>query len=306
MSKVVSYIRGKAGVMVNEAFFAPFASNQLRLFRGAVGVALIITLLSWLQSFRWFFAPDGYVPLSLAGSLGKYTASYLHLFNYEALSGLPFLYAGYILLFAAAICLVVGKYEKVAAPVAYVLFLSFMGRNPALSYGGTDVLQFLLLGVVLLSLPGKKQVEKWPIVLIQFQFAVLYLSAAISKMQVPEWFNGTKMFFGMSDPTFSYINPTFLLSVPALLAFITWYGFMSEIGFTFLIWSKGTRRFALAMVVLLHVGIALSMNVHLFSEMMLLGFTALLTERESTWLLERLRAAKTGVVSVVRRSQRKV
>ncbi len=306
MSQIVENIRGSLAKLLNEAFFSPFKENQLRLFRGAVGVALIITSLSWVQSFRWFFAPDGYVPLSLAPSLGKYTVSWLHLFNYEALSGLPFLYAGYLLMLVAAGFLVIGKYEKYAAPVAYILLLSFLGRNPALSYGGTDVLQFLLLAVVLLSLPGKKQAEKWPIVLVQFQFAVLYLSAAISKMQVPEWFNGTKMFFGMSDPTFSYINPNFLLSVPALLAFITWYGFMSEIGFTFLIWSKGTRRFALAMVVLLHVGIALTMNVHLFSEVMLLGFTALLTESESTWLLERLRAAKTGVVSVVRRSKRKV
>jgi hypothetical protein len=212
----------------------------------------------------------------------------------------------YILLIASSLCLIFGKYVKVAAPVAFILFLSFLARNAAMSYGGTDVLQLLLLAVILLHLPGKRPPERWPVFLMQFQFALIYFVAGASKLQTPAWVQGTKMFSTLSDPTFSYINPDLLLSVPIVLVAFTWFGFMSELAFSFLIWSSATRRLALLLVVMLHIGVILTMNVHLFSEIMLLGLTVCLTNAEAGWILERLHAAKSRVVTAVRRPKRKV
>ncbi|CAN5153480.1 hypothetical protein BH11PAT4_BH11PAT4_3950 [soil metagenome] len=285
-------------------FFAPMGTNGLRLFRGAVGLATLLTALSWLGSFKWFFGPEGYVPLSAVGTLGKFSASWMHIFSYSSLTSLPVVTAAYILLMVAAICLILGKYVKVAAPVAFVLLLSFLGRNAAMSYGGTDVLQLLLLAVVLLSLPGRRAPERWPVFLMQFQFALIYFVAGVSKLQTPAWVQGTKMFSTLSDPTFSYINPGLLLAIPVAITAITWFGFMSELAFSFLIWSKATRRVALVLAVMLHVGVIFTMNVHLFSEIMLLGLTIFLTEPEAKWVLERLHTAKSRVVSAVRGSKR--
>lgn len=289
-----------------QAFFAEAGEYRVRLFRSAVGLALFLTTLSWLGSFRWFFGPDGYVPVSMAPSLGKYSESWLAIFNTDPFTSLPVVILGYVLLILAALALMTNRYVKVAAPIAFVLFLSFMVRNPAMSYGGTDVLQLLLFGVVLLSLPGKKATETWPLLLVQFQFALIYFTAGLSKAQTADWYNGTKMFATFSDPTFSYIDPTFLIGFPLVLSLITWFGFMSELAFAFLIWAKGTRLVALGIVAMLHVGILLSMNVHLFSEIMLLGLTGLLLDSEAKWLTERLSAAKARVVSAVRGSKRKV
>jgi hypothetical protein len=296
----------KLGDLTEKALFGEAGVSLVRLFRGAVGIALLLTLLSWAGSFYWFFSPEGYVPVGTEELLGKYFDSWLNIFSYPGLESYPAVLLAYILAIISACLLIVNKFPKVAAPIAYVLLLSFLGRNPALSYGGTDVLQFLLLGVVLLSLPGRKVAERWPIFLLQFQFALLYFTAGSSKLGVAEWLNGTKMFTTLSDPTFSYIDPQLLLLAPLLISFITWYGFISELAFAFLIWSKATRRYALAAVVLLHVGIIASMNVHLFSEMMLLGLTCLLTNQEADWLLERFHAAKTRVVSAVRGPKRQV
>lgn len=75
----------------------------------------------------------------------------------------------------------------------------------------------------------------WSTVLvIQLQVAFVYFNAAVAKLNVEEWTNGTSMFYWIQNPIFGigenlgqFIFP--LLSHPAIVTFLTWGTILFEI-----------------------------------------------------------------------------
>jgi antimicrobial peptide system SdpB family protein len=105
------------------------------------------------------------------------------------------------------------------------------------------------------------------IVLIQLQVAGLYLDAGISKLGVPEWLNGTAIFYIFRSVIFGappWFTPIFsvLTGSPAGVALMTWGAVALEISIGLaLLLPRQIRPLLLASGLLFHDVIALSMGL---------------------------------------------
>lgn len=209
-------------------------------------------------------------------------------FTIFCVPGLP---VGVLRLLAAAILVVVASGWRprwTCLPHWYVSWSLY--ASATLVDGGDQVTAVLTLMLIPVSLADPRQWHwqradapadeaAWrvavPVVTrfaIRFQLAALYFQAAVAKLGVEQWADGTATHYWLSDPTFGAEG---LLgraldaaaTVPALQAALTWSPLVIEFGIALaiLFGSLTARRAALAAGFALHAGIALTMGIMSFS-----------------------------------------
>lgn len=103
--------------------------------------------------------------------------------------------------------------------------------------------------------------------LIRLQVAAIYLNAAIGKMGVEQWDNGTSLYYWFNDPTFGtpmWMRPTVvaMVRIPFVVAMLTWgvmvLEFLLALG---LILPSRARRYLLWAGIALHTGIMVMMGL---------------------------------------------
>jgi antimicrobial peptide system SdpB family protein len=173
-------------------------------------------------------------------------------------------------------------------PHWYVAF-SLMA-NVSIMDGGdqvTAVLTLLLIPVTLTDPrrwhwrsmpPGKigvgRVVAYTGMVLIQIQVAVLYFHASVAKLGVPEWADGTAMFYWMRDPTFGATGwigslTQLITDSPVGVALMTWSPVALEFALAIaLLLRPPLRRFLLTAGIVFHGAIAIAMGLISFSTAM--------------------------------------
>lgn len=98
---------------------------------------------------------------------------------------------------------------------------------------------------------------------IRLQVAGIYLQAAVSKMKVTEWRDGTAVYYWFTDPWFGFSEPVRSLAMPILansaaITAITWGALMLEMFlFTGLVATRRTRAVLLFLGISFHAAIAL-------------------------------------------------
>jgi antimicrobial peptide system SdpB family protein len=96
---------------------------------------------------------------------------------------------------------------------------------------------------------------------VRLQVAVIYFLAAVGKLRVPEWINGTALYYWFEDPTIGaspWLAPalTWLFDHGALLALVTWGVLLLECGLaTAIAMDRRLRGPMLCGGVMLHVGV---------------------------------------------------
>ena len=115
--------------------------------------------------------------------------------------------------------------------------------------------------------PMRRLVAVMALILIQLQVAGLYLDAGLSKLGVPEWANGTAMFYLFHSVIFgapAWLQPitTAVTSQPLGVALLTWGSIALEIllGIALLLPAR-IRPYLLSAGLLFHDGIAVSMGL---------------------------------------------
>ncbi len=84
----------------------------------------------------------------------------------------------------------------------------------------------------------------------------------------------------MSDVYGRPLAPDFLFDIPWLVAMITWVVLVIEAALPIALWFRPTRKIAIVLGVLLHLGIELSMNLFLFEWIMILGLLTFIRTEE--------------------------
>jgi antimicrobial peptide system SdpB family protein len=98
---------------------------------------------------------------------------------------------------------------------------------------------------------------------IRLQVAGIYLHAAISKLKVPEWRDGTAVYYWFTDPWFGFAEPVRSLAMPILtnsvmITAFTWGALMLEMFlFTGLVATRRTRAVLLVLGISFHAIIAM-------------------------------------------------
>jgi hypothetical protein len=142
----------------------------------------------------------------------------------------------------------------------------------------------------------------WPLRLLQYQVAIMYLSAALWKMGNPDWRGGLALHYVLNTVIYQRMPgavPAGWFGATVALTYLTlaW-----ELAFPFLIWFRRTRALMLLSGVFLHLGMLVSMEVGAFTPTVLVAYVAFLdpwrTERRVrnclTWTTNARQPAHAG------------
>jgi len=126
-----------------------------------------------------------------------------------------------------------------------------------------------------------------PLRLIRFQIALIYFNAGLWKLMNPYWRDGTAAHYVVESNV--YHRFPFPLPVSdALLTALTYGTLLWELTFAPLLLFRTTRRVALAVGILLHLGMLATIEIGPFHFVMLAGYLAFLNPRAVPGLPRRL------------------
>ena len=187
------------------------------------------------------------------------------------------------LLLAAGVFLVIGLFSRAAAIIAWFLHLCAVGSGELLLYGA-DIFTTIALFYLLVSpLPDNWTIDaRWRRTkdrdprllgscrrLIQLHLCLVYFFGGLAKCLGAGWWNGVSVWRALTRPPFNVISPDTLVSWQSLLPIASIAICVLETGYAFLIWPRRTRLFWLTCIIGMHIGIAITMGLYLFSFIMI-------------------------------------
>jgi len=278
---------------VRNFFFAeqsPYAMALVRMFLPAVA---LVPMIRRFGRVREMYSSDG-APLQLFQIYGEGSP----------LPELPASFAAalYGLMIFALICGVFGFRTRLALMIGTPLYIYFNLLDCAGTMTKYSVMAAHMLVILSLSHCGSvwsidailrrskeaaaataipPRFPVWPARLIQILFCVVYLGAAITKIQTASFFSGEQMKYWMLS-NWNYDNPVgeiMATSTPLLLA-SGYIAVLWEIGFGLLAWRPIGRFFALGMGCAFHFMTWLTLGLYIFPLICISGYLAFLTEQD--------------------------
>ena len=259
-------------------FFAveipPHSYALLRIVLGVVG---LVSLLG-LTPLDMYWPPDGLFRLT-ADETGL--RAWVARQDFAALAGYA-LFAGLFVSFSA---MVVG-YRSDAAVLASFLGLVAETHWNSLPLSSAHqvmtVLLFCLLwantgGVWSLDARGRPSDRPasqpaWPLWLMRFQIALVYLSSGLYKFAYPMWRDGTAVHWALNLNAFHRFPWPFPIQLAPFEALLTWGTLLFELSFWLMVLFRRTRPFALAAGVGLHAGLFATLELGPFSFLMVASY----------------------------------
>jgi len=187
------------------------------------------------------------------------------------------------LLLAAGVFLVVGLFSRAAAIIAWFLHLCAVGSGELLLYGADIFTTIALFYLVVAPLPDSWTIDaRWRRVkdrdpqllglcrrVIQLHLCLVYFFGGLAKCLGAGWWNGLSIWRALTRPPFNVIPPDTLVSWQAFLPVAGIAICTIETGYAFFIWPKRTRLAWFTCIIGMHIGIALTMGLYLFSFIMI-------------------------------------
>lgn len=124
--------------------------------------------------------------------------------------------------------------------------------------------------------PTERHVAIWPLRLIQIQIAGIYLITGLWKLENLAWRDGSALHYILQTPQFARFT---MLGSPAWDAWTTGATYLTlgwELGFPLLVLHPLTRRWTLWLGVVLHLGMWATLELGLFSGVMIGSYIAFL------------------------------
>ncbi len=276
----------------NHFWFDPISSVPLGVFRLVFG-ALVL-------SYGLLLLPERFIWFSSRGVLGVADANAYngnHGLRYNLL-GQPgsdhWLTPFFLIFLLAALCLTLGLWTRISSIFVYFCLATLHARNSPIHNSGDTVM--MVLAAYLVFAPagaacsldrlwrialGKEGDEPpliipWPQRLMQIQVAVIYLCASFSKATGQQWMDGTAAYYPL------HLAETARFPMPGLnnvyvINLITWGTVITEVSLATFVWVPRLRLYVLSLGVMLHLGIEYSMNIPLFSFLMITSYLTFLT-----------------------------
>ncbi|MDB5353425.1 MAG: Vitamin K-dependent gamma-carboxylase [Planctomycetota bacterium] len=195
-----------------------------------------------------------------------------------------------------ALVFTLGWHTRVMSVLLYGLMLSIYHRN-ILTLSGADALLMIVCFTMMLcpcgaaySLDARRKARKigvpyepliipWAQRLIAIQVTVVYFMTALLKAQGKSWADGTALYWILHNEEARRFTLG-LTAYPAVLNALTFGTVVVEFALAFLLWVRAARPWMIAVGVLLHLGIMLTVNIPIFGELMLSCYLAYLTPSE--------------------------
>ncbi|WP_025742676.1 sporulation-delaying protein SdpB family protein [Aquimarina pacifica] len=238
-----------------------YHTNVVGLSRSLLAFGTLLTLLFNNNQLLFFYGVDfdtRYIGQSPFTLFGLFTDANLM----------------YAKLIAIAVLLVVilGYYPRFMGILHWYITYSFLSDCPIVDGGDQIASQITLILIPITLLDSRKShwnkprtknyspylriVTYFAFFLLHFQIAFIYFDAAVSKIRVEEWINGTAVYYWFTSPTFGvgdFLQPLIypLLKHPITLTLITWSTIALELTLAGALFMKYTKS-----KILLFLGLA--------------------------------------------------
>jgi len=254
--------------------------RALAALRIATAATLLIDLFIRMSNVRAHYTDQGVLPLE---ALLKFGWSPYMFSVYNMATGIEFQLILMLINVACICCLLIGYRTKLFTFICWIFLLSIHNRNPLVHQGADDLLRMLLFWGMFLpwgyyySLDSRQlfnSVNK-PVNYLAFAGAVyifqvmfVYVFSALQKTG-PEWTTEyTALYYAFSLDQIALPFSKYLYPYPLLLKVITAVVYYLELIFPLILiipfYNSRLRVVFFAVILSLHIGIALCLNVGLF------------------------------------------
>ena len=278
----------------NDFFFHPISPIPLGLFRIVFGFwTFMYGFLFFPERYTWF-SNRGVLTASEAAAYNGGVGTWVHQNDLLMLPGadrwLTLFFFAYLL---AAVSLTVGFWSRTSAALVYFGITALHARASPIHHSG-DTVMVVMAAYLVLSPCGAAcsvdrlvrifrgveddappQVVAWAQRLMQLQITVLYFCAAMSKATGPAWQDGTAVYYPLHLPE-SLRFPIWGQDNIYVVNLITWATVGIEMALGTIVWVPRLRLYILGLGVALHLGIEYSMNIPLFSALMITSYITFL------------------------------
>jgi hypothetical protein len=290
-------------------WFTPRLPHTLAVIRIATGLMLLYSHLVIAANLSSFLGDDAWINNKTIASLhnGDYAPadsarSYLWHFSNPLL-----LWGHHLLTIVVTGCFAVGLLTRIMAPLAWWLQLMLVHRLTGTLFGLDQVttmlamyLMFSPCGAVfsvdailrrkftaeitankklmwLFPTDGLSVAANIATRLIQLHLCIVYLFGGLWKARGTAWWDGTAIWFAISNAQYQSIDITWLGRYPRLFSVFAHITVFWEVFYCALVWPKLTRPIMLAIAVAIHAGIALFLGMITFGTIMIVANLAFIS-----------------------------
>ncbi len=284
--------------------FAPADPTPLGVVRVAAGALAFWTVFVYGLDLRAYLGPDGWMsPMAVRQAFeGRPWA-----WSFWTLVPDGLLRPAWVMCLVVLALFTVGLWSRVTAVLAWAIVVSTARRAPASLYGFDQINSTWLLYLAAtgasgravsvdrflarfkrhrLELARRPKSGQWtpspgvpePSVaanlalrLIQCHLVFIYAMAALAKFQGQGWWVGNAFWGIAAAGEFRLFDLTWLAAYPTLIQFCTHAGLALELGYPVLVWVRPIRPLMMALIVLMHAGIGLTLGLTEFSLAMIAG-----------------------------------
>ena len=193
------------------------------------------------------------------------------------------LFLAWVCLFASGCALLVGVACRFSAIAAWLLHLCAAKSGGFVSYGMDNFMTIGLFYLMLSPLPDCFSLDwrlrdlrpKDPQLLgfwrrvLQLHLCIIYFFSGLTKCLGSGWWDGSNVWRALIRPPFNVIDPEILVRWKYLFPVAGILICLLEFGYPFFIWNTRTRKIWLFGVCAMHVAIAVTMGMYLFSLVMI-------------------------------------
>ncbi len=283
----------------NEFWFRPRDPFVLGLIRIVVGCIVFYTHLVWTKELSTFLGADGLLPNEYRDHFFANAYAWSHLGWFESSTTLMIAHVAGLVVMAM---FTIGLWTRWTAIATAFLVISYANRATGALFGLDQINAFLCIYLAIGNCGGawsldqqrrKKQESRageggdpWTNIatrLIQVHMCIVYLFAAIGKLQGDTWFNGEAIWGALASYEYQTLDMTWLSGHMTLVAILTLGTLAWELVYAALVWPKLTRPIVLLLAIPMHLGIGLCMGMMPFALIMLAGNLAFI---EPAWLIQ--------------------
>jgi len=284
----------------NEFWFRPQSPQVLGLIRIIVGCIVFYTHLVWTKELSAFLGPEGLIPADYRSLFFGNSYAWSHL---DWFSSPTTLLIVHLLGLVVIALFTIGLWTRWTAIATALLVISYANRATGALFGLDQINAFLCLYLAVGNSGGAWSLDQrfrnrralsaneagqgadtWTRIatrLIQIHMCIVYLFAAIGKLQGDSWFNGEAIWGALASYEYQTLDMTWLSEHMTLVSILTIGALAWELGYAALVWPKLTRPIVLLIAIPIHLGIGLCMCMMTFGLIMLAGDMAFV---EPSWL----------------------
>jgi hypothetical protein len=277
-------MRANAWFKAIDGFF--FNANypvQIRLFRLIFGLTVFYMYCIRSLDLGFFYSNSGIMPVEFISRIPEMSYRFT---IFEYLSSDTFLWIGNSVFLISLLLAALSIYPRLFSVIAYFFHVSFIHRNIFAVYGADFVATCFLL--YLCFMDGRQNngtLSKWVSSMFyriaQIHVCIIYFFAGTQKLQGKTWWNGEALWGALANPQQVGWDFSWIVNIPLFIVVGTYLSLLWEIYFPVLVWVRPLRYWFLAFGLLLHLFIAIMIQIPFFGALMAITYILFLDDADA-------------------------